>query len=560
MEPDTDSYITAHQVTPAEQRRQKLRESIEAVQRFNNLMQMIGIENNLLPTYTPETGTTFFDILSTLNFHADGGNLYPGGGFMGMMPAMPGLILNSDKALDAAATASKKLMGYIQGFPANPFTYDWENEHGDGVAQDTYLLPRKLQEREFLKRGYIKGKEGDYGLVKKAVGDRNLPVYQTAPDAITRDKLILLGNDGYYVAEHGLEHPGSHPLATYTDGHGNFYQKAWDLNDYGGEGGSTESIAGKLLDMVGSPVVVTTGYQKIKDHPWQVGALEGMMTKKGLVPTEIDEKTEWTLPEITVTGKKKKALGGNLYGGGGIFGDLVNSLGQKIVSAGKAIGLIESAPKPTVYVSKPTGRRFKTKKEAQEDAYAYHQAERLSKETASIPVKYVGSSNKNPLQQRRETWSQFWQQEPVLNHAVDSISEKYGIAPDALKYRLNTEGFTEGMIHQRNDSVKSNKPVDRGYGLLNQTVKNNRYAYYDNTNKQWDTTAGYGAGFTLFGLDDMADYINNGQANLINEKWYDGYGTNEKNREVHYATGETMVLHRNGVIPASCRANRRSLK
>jgi hypothetical protein len=29
----------------------------------------------------------------------------------------------------------------------------------------------------FLRHGYIQGKTGDYGLVKKAVDNRNIPVY-----------------------------------------------------------------------------------------------------------------------------------------------------------------------------------------------------------------------------------------------------------------------------------------------------------------------------------------------------------------------------------------------
>lgn len=36
-----------------------------------------------------------------------------------------------------------------------------------GVAQRTYLLNREDQRKEFLNAGYIEGREGDYGLVKK---------------------------------------------------------------------------------------------------------------------------------------------------------------------------------------------------------------------------------------------------------------------------------------------------------------------------------------------------------------------------------------------------------
>ena len=37
-----------------------------------------------------------------------------------------------------------------------------------GVAQRTYLLNREDQRKEFLNAGYIEGREGDYGLVKKS--------------------------------------------------------------------------------------------------------------------------------------------------------------------------------------------------------------------------------------------------------------------------------------------------------------------------------------------------------------------------------------------------------
>jgi hypothetical protein len=63
-----------------------------------------------------------------------------------------------------------------------------------GTAQRTYLLPRNIQEQVFLNDGYIKGKEGDYGLVRKAVGDRDLPIWQTAPDVRPREGLIPIGN------------------------------------------------------------------------------------------------------------------------------------------------------------------------------------------------------------------------------------------------------------------------------------------------------------------------------------------------------------------------------
>lgn len=256
--------------------------------------------------------------------HGLGGNLYPGGGFIGLMPAMPGIAIDSNAAENIATTTSKKVMNYIKGAhdTGSYFSYDPSMEAYTGPAQDTYLLPRKLQEKEFLRRGYIKGKDKDYGLVKRAVGDRDLPVYQRNPDAITRDNLTVIGNihgwDPWYGStDTALEHPGSYPTAVYTDAEGNFFQKGWDLNDYGGKTGSTIGFLSDIVDRIGSPTVVTTGYQPVSNPQDKnfIQAITPMMAKKGLVPTEINGKTEWVLPEVTITGKKKKALGGNLFGG-----------------------------------------------------------------------------------------------------------------------------------------------------------------------------------------------------------------------------------------------------
>ena len=231
-----------------------------------------------------------------------------------------------------------------------------------GTAQRTYLLPRHIQKDIFLRDGYIEGREGDYGLVKKAVGNRNIPVFQTAKDAITRDNLIPFSS-GYrgqsnfenkFIDENKeLVHAGSYPYALYIDGtNGNIYYKAWDLNDYTedssrlGQKGSLErkfkSIGSKVLDVVGSPTVVTTGFQPvtnlgayfgynlpnvniqdlfqdynkdldIKDYPSNIGAeLDYFMEGKGLHREKINNKYVYTLPEITVT-RNKKSNGGSIH-------------------------------------------------------------------------------------------------------------------------------------------------------------------------------------------------------------------------------------------------------
>lgn len=150
-----------------------------------------------------------------------------------------------------------------------------------GPAQATYLLPRDVQENKFLEFGYQLGKDGDYGLVKRAVGDSNLPIYQRWPDDINREDLIVIGNSfsdpqlndiWRKYGDFGLQHAGHYPTAYYLGAKDHaIYGKAWDLNDYGGGTGASkrygffERMAADLLDKVGSPVVVTTGFKKLND-------------------------------------------------------------------------------------------------------------------------------------------------------------------------------------------------------------------------------------------------------------------------------------------------------
>lgn len=264
-------------------------------------------------------------------------------------------LLQFANALTSYKTLARNVMKYgmqvdkgLQGY--NPFNEDWfslpEEDAVYGVPQNAFLLPRIWQAEEFRKAGYIKGKEGDYGLVKKAVGDKNFPIWQTAPDVIERDKLIPLGNINnvwYGPEKAALEQPFFFPSAIYTDGHGKFYQKAWDLNDYGGEHGSTAGFAGRLLDAIGNPTVVTTGFQKVLDkytnNPMYtfIDHVKPMMRKKSLVPNELDGKLIWTLPEVEVTAPKKHDNGKSIkplhkYDGGTDDDDFLRHVAYRIMS------------------------------------------------------------------------------------------------------------------------------------------------------------------------------------------------------------------------------------
>ena len=167
----------------------------------------------------------------------------------------------------------------------------WQNPKASwgGVPQRTYMQivgGRPAQKKEFIKAGYIEGRPGDYGLVQTATHALNerrndsIPVYQTMPDTISRENLVLLGNihnnSHNYVGESWfaqpeatLWHAAEYPTAAYIDPRtGVIYQNAWDLNDYGVANGGTAKLYNKQVQKVanwvdrhGLPTVVTTGYQ-----------------------------------------------------------------------------------------------------------------------------------------------------------------------------------------------------------------------------------------------------------------------------------------------------------
>ena len=229
---------------------------------------------------------------------------------------------------------SRRIMATANG--VKDINYDTlpSGEPLEGVAQTTYLLPRHLQKEKFLEYGY-KESPGDYGLVKKAVGNRKLPVYQKNPDVISRNELQVVGNPDYTVwfgnSTEALTHAGNYPSAIYHDDQGNLYQKSWDLNDYGGGTGAytryspKEKMMADIGDIIGSPVVVTTGFRPIYTQKgpedkqanlldtgeWKPldAIINSYLNQKGL---HIDSYKEngnnikfLSLPEVIIKGKKQ---------------------------------------------------------------------------------------------------------------------------------------------------------------------------------------------------------------------------------------------------------------
>ena len=253
------------------------------------------------------------------------------GGVGGLVLSNDGIKLRLSRTLMNAAHDSMgdSFSDVITSLPKNVINYII-NDEKDSPAQDTYFTPRYVQDREFLNRGYIRGARGDYGLVKQAVGNKNIPVYQRNPDHPDADRANLVPiYNGYDITGPNigvgnlpktmLEHAGSYPYTIYVDGRSgktnNYYKKAWDLNDYGDAAGGDGAYyfgaqpLANLLDIIGSPTVVTTGYQETESAG---DRLNDFLRKKGL-HLEWDGTAKVPMTnDVVITGKRKsKEKGGS---------------------------------------------------------------------------------------------------------------------------------------------------------------------------------------------------------------------------------------------------------
>lgn len=232
--------------------------------------------------------------------------------------------------------------GNLKRLPTS--NYD-DISYDGGTAQRTYFMDRDSQRRVFLKDGYIEDKSKNYGLVKRAVGDRNIPIYQRTEDDEKRENLIPIGNiyDKWYGKPKAeLIHAGSYPTTIYINPNTKkIYQKAWDLNDYGYHDKSKSASStykgfkkfkANLADKLGSPVVVTSGISEVGDlddifHRSNtkdiIKMVDAFYESKGLkrftniksrqigefngkpIMTDIKYQ-DYGLPEVIIVGKRKR--------------------------------------------------------------------------------------------------------------------------------------------------------------------------------------------------------------------------------------------------------------
>lgn len=185
-------------------------------------------------------------------------------------------------------TLGERIKIGIMSFGPNPISDNYTDKDGqklgNGVVQASYLLNRNRQKQLLESHGY-KQVQNDYGLVKRS--GAGLPIYQKSVDAngVTRNDLVPIGNvdsDDIYDEKTKEVRPsnwyGDTDKAVYLAGQHRstlyynptdhkYYQKAWDVNDYGGKGGSTAGWTslglGQLLDKIGSLLQLLAAFKKL---------------------------------------------------------------------------------------------------------------------------------------------------------------------------------------------------------------------------------------------------------------------------------------------------------
>lgn len=145
----------------------------------------------------------------------------------------------------------------------------------------------------------------------------------------------------------------------------------------------------------------------------------------------------------------------------------------------------------------------------------------LDKDGKPIKPKYIGGSP-------QEVRDKYWEQAPVIRHAVDSAAKSYGVTPESLRKRIESEGYVDSMIVNNNKIILNpefNKNARLGMG-------------YDELHS--DVGAGNDA-FTSFGLDDSYTMIEEGKVVPHKERYSLEQNINEKGRLVNTARGETTL-------------------
>ena len=148
---------------------------------------------------------------------------------------------------------------------------------------------------------------------------------------------------------------------------------------------------------------------------------------------------------------------------------------------------------------------------------------------------YIGGTPK-------QTRQAYWDTDNEMYILTDSVARSYNIAPELLRARMDAEGFTDERIKDINAEMKRKDGFVAPLG-----------------EQLFRSSANGSVAGDQFGLDDVADYIENGHVKLINEKWGDGSFLNEHKRWTNIAIGENYSDNV-GLMAATLKAMRDQAK
>lgn len=133
-----------------------------------------------------------------------------------------------------------------------------------------------------------------------------------------------------------------------------------------------------------------------------------------------------------------------------------------------------------------------------------------------------------------QTRKKLWSVKPKIKAATDSIAKAYNISPELLRERLDVEGFTDLIIRGNNAAYLNPDTINDEFNRRKHFVGAPEDSILFNYRYQVPGMEG-------FGTDDTGTLIKEGKVKLINERWRDGSGINEKGRDVNPAEGLTNL-------------------
>lgn len=154
----------------------------------------------------------------------------------------------------------------------------------------------------------------------------------------------------------------------------------------------------------------------------------------------------------------------------------------------------------------------------------------LDREGNPIQTSYIGGTT-------NEARQKYWEQAPIMRHAVDSIGQVYGVPSDLIINRLNAEGFTDRAIRVNNAATQAkytNFRYHSNYDMLNDGEGDPR-----DDPEGYDYFAGPRSGYRSYGLDSVGNLIQEGKVYPKQTNYTISSNMNESGMILDAAGGDT---------------------